>query len=685
MCKRLSIAGLLCSLALASLGCPGGGDGGKDAAAPPPWARLTLREGQVEVREAADRPWRPAVNGMALAAEAALRTGPESRARVELRDGRKLSLQAGSQLDLGGEDALRLAQGEVLVDSAEQGGGFRVSFGEAREVVRLHPGQVRLRRVEGGDLVVQAEKGSGPGFKLSFGDDSGVVVSRDGSARLSAGGDGPQLRMLMGEATLVRGGQTTALGEGASFKLRMGEGEVVRREALATRARGGSGLRLRLPGEADYRLMAKAGPALEPGTALRSAGPFSLDDGAGGKVELAPGSAVVFGGAYREGGLRAGSLKLESGQARVRLERGSSADAVQIVDAGVAQVTARARGGRADVNVVVKSDGALIEVRAGQAEVRAGTETVELGSGESLSVDAQGRAGKPAREPMPRIVALEGLHTRVFYDRWIPKVAFALGRAEDGAQATLEVGPRPDLSRPWSREQVSGGYLAQRARAGRSYFRVLRDAGGQAGPEAGPVGSLELSPDPVAKGGGGNVTNVVPDTGVQTRVLFQGKVPALNFQWEAVAGAAAYRVRVYTEEDLENPQIDERTAEPRLVLAPGRLREGTYFWYQAALDAGGKQLKASQMNRLALAFDNAATLMRIDAPRPGDRPEGGRIEVRGRAPVGAAVSVNGVEIVVSDDGRFEQVLSNVPAGSLLLFQLKRPGQGPVYYTRHLGR
>ncbi|HOX42299.1 MAG TPA: FecR domain-containing protein [Myxococcota bacterium] len=681
----------VCLLLAALAGCPGGEDepGGQDAAVVQPWARVTKRLGQVEVRDTDAGVWRPAVVGVPLLETASLRTGPDGTAKVEFRDGRQLDLQPDSQLDLagsGGEAELQLQAGEVVVDSSTEGGGFRIRFGEAREVVRLQSGQARVRRVEGGDLEVKAAQGASSGFRLKFGDDSGVVVARDGNARLSAAASGTQIRMVMGDATLERGGQTTALREGASFQMRVGEGEVVRREALPTRVKGvKGGLRMKLPGEADFKLVAAAGP-LEPGATVRSAKPYSLEDGAGGKVELSPGSEVVFGGAFREGGVRQGTLKLESGQARVRLERGSAAGSAQAVETTYATVTARARGGQADVTVMRKADGTQVEVRSGEAEVKTSSETISLLAGESLSVDTAGKLGKPVREPMPRIVAVEGAHTQVFYDRWIPRVAFALARAEDGAQATVEVGPKADFAKVWAREPALRGYLAQNARAGRSFFRVLRPEEGKPQPLPGPVGSLELSPDPVATAGGAaSVNNVVPDTGVQTRILFQGKVPRLTFQWEEHPGAAGYVVRVYAEDDLETPQIEERTAERKLALAPGRLREGTYYWYQAALDASGKLLKSNQMNKLVLVFDNAATLMRIDAPRPGERPADGRIEVRGRAPVGASVSVNGKEILVADDGRFEQVLADIAPGSLLLFQLKRPGQGPVFYTRHLGK
>jgi hypothetical protein len=91
------------------------------------------------------------------------------------------------------------------------------------------------------------------------------------------------------------------------------------------------------------------------------------------------------------------------------------------------------------------------------------------------------------------------------------------------------------------------------------------------------------------------------------------------------------------------------------------------------------------MNKLVLTFDNAAPLLRIDAPRPGKRPKAGKIEIRGLAPLRSRVSVNNKPINISANGRFRQTISGVSRGSLLVFRLKKSGLGDVYFTRRLGR
>jgi ferric-dicitrate binding protein FerR (iron transport regulator) len=697
--ERRPLRWLWASLGLLGLlGCPGEGGLEADPGRPAAWARLEAVSGLVESRPGVSAPWRLAGEGQALEASASLRTGPDGRARVVFQDGRQLTLEPDSQLDLGGageQTGLWLTRGEVLVDpmpgpmpgpGREAAGEFRIVFGEAREVVRLQAGQARLRRGAGGELQVRAPEEQQPaGFRLVFSDASDMRIARAGMASLSAEDGGTRVRMLMGEARLTRGGRDTALVQGQDFQLRLGEVRVLQREPLPARLKARKGqVSLRPPGGDRFSPSAQADPVLQPGTALVTRGPVSLSDGAGGELELSPGSQVVFEESFREGPLRAGSLRLEQGRARVRLTRGQDEDARQTLVTPHAQVVASARVAAAELNVIARPDSTRVEVRAGRAEVKTSEQTLALKAGESLTVDAQGKAGPPEREPLPRIVAQEGQHTQVYYDRGLGKVAFALARGEPDEVSTVELASAPGFQKPLLRAQVDTGYLIQPARPGRTYFRVLRPAGEALAP--GPVGSLELVPDPMARRRDpAGLTNAVPDTGVQTRVLFQGQAPALTFQWEPVDGAASYRVRVYTEEELESPHLEERAEEPRLKLAPGRLGEGTYYWYQAALDPAGKQLRANQMNKLVLAFDNAGTLMRIDAPRPGERPAGGKLEVRGRAPVGASVSVHGAALVVADDGRFEQVLTGIAPGAVLVFQVRRPGLGPVLYTRHLGR
>jgi hypothetical protein len=113
--------------------------------------------------------------------------------------------------------------------------------------------------------------------------------------------------------------------------------------------------------------------------------------------------------------------------------------------------------------------------------------------------------------------------------------------------------------------------------------------------------------------------------------------------------------------------------------------EGTYFWYQAALDAQGKQIKASQMNKLLVTFDNAAPLLRIESPAPGAARQNGIVELRGTAAAGSILSVNGTPIQLSPDGRFKQVLSNVAPFEQLVFHVRKPGAGDVFFTRQVGK
>ena len=56
---------------------------------------------------------------------------------------------------------------------------------------------------------------------------------------------------------------------------------------------------------------------------------------------------------------------------------------------------------------------------------------------------------------------------------------------------------------------------------------------------------------------------------------------------------------IYHEDDMETPVFEKTAEKTRLAMPAGKLKEGTYFWYQAAWDAAGKEMVASQMNKLS--------------------------------------------------------------------------------------
>ncbi len=618
--------------------------GGEPAAAPE--MRLVELTGTVEWRPGAQPDWRPATRGQGLSFGDGLRTAAKALAVIEFADGSRLRLAGGTSLTLTGlEDEFELLVAE-------------------------------------GQLEVAATAGRGRGFKLMFGEAGDMIVVREGQAKVAMREDGVHIEMIMGQATIHQGDQTQALQAGKSFVLSIGRGQIVDRESVETvlkdRRRAS---RIKVPDAQRFKRPTKRQVALRPGTEVRTprgAG-VELTDPAGGRVVLGPRSRATFEGTFKGRDGREGTLRLASGVAKVKLRRQGGAGATQAVVTPHAAVETDAAGLTADVTVTARPKQTQVVVNAGRAQVSAGDRKVALEAGHTVTIGPQGIQSEPAPLPVPRLRAREGKRTRIFFDRRLGKVTLGW-KAIDDEQVTLEVSAKADFSELDLREPVRGdSFLVDLPRRGRLHWRVSREG---AGP--GPASSISVARDPYAKRRAGAATNVVPDTGIKTTILFQGKVPALTFKWDALPQAEAYRVRVYSADDMEKAVLNQKATRNRLVLAAGKLSEGTYFWYQAALDAAGKEIKASQMNKLVLEFDNAASLLRIDSPRPGQRPKAGKIQVAGLAPAGAKVSINGQPISVPPDGRFRQT-DKARRGELLVFRLQRRGAGDVLYTRHLGR
>jgi hypothetical protein len=391
-------------------------------------------------------------------------------------------------------------------------------------------------------------------------------------------------------------------------------------------------------------------------------------------------SQAVFEGAFRSETGRESTIKLDSGEARVHLRRGKQGGAVQKLVMPLGTIVASARGNTAEVTVSSRGQSTRVAVHAGSAEVIVGDRTVTVGPGQSLNIGKKGEIGKPEPLKLPKLRAWEGVRTRVFYDRLIRQVALVWKGGAEGEDLLLEVSPAADFKKLTLREPVAGNsYILNNVRPGMHFWRLTRPDG-----SPGPAGRLEIRRDPIARQlASGKLSNVVTDTGIKTTIYFQGKVPVLTFRWDAVEEAASYKLRIYSEDDMEKPVLEETAKKARLALPEGKLKEGTYFWYQSAQDAGGKEIAASQMNKLSLAFDNATPLLRLEAPRPGQKAEGGQVEVHGLAPPGSRVLVGKDSIETSADGRFKQTLSGVERRAVLIFQLVKKGAGDVYYVRHL--
>lgn len=647
---RNNRAGLLLVLLLACTppGCDGEKPGDTDAGASvlATSTKLTDLKGTIE-RRGPDGKWVAVQEGQAVALGDALRTGPGARFTMVFRDGRQMRIEGQAQLGLTGiEDELALL-------------------------------------MEQGEVEIVANKVEGKQYRMIFSDADDMVLLREGRASLKREAGGVKIEMIMGSATIRQSGQTSPLQAGKSFVLDIGEATITGREELTTtlldRKRQS---RIRPPGASRFRRPRSRKEKLEPGTELRTRrkGSVELVDDSGNRLSLGPKSRAVFEGTFRTKKGREGVIKLDSGEANVRLRRVKSGGSTQKLVMPMGVIVANARGLTAEVTVVSRGKSTRVVVHSGTAEVAVGEKTVTLSGGQSLKIGKKGILSSPERIALPRIRAREGVRTRVFYDRKISRVGLTWKAAGQGKPVTLEVAPSADFKKPLLREPVErSSFVYQNVRPGRIFWRVTRADG-----QPGPLGRLEVKKDPIARQlASGKLTNVIPDTGIKTTIYFPGKVPMLTFKWDPVEGAASYRLRIYHEDDMETPVFEKTAEKTRLALPAGKLKEGTYFWYQAAWDAAGKEMVASQMNKLSLVFDNVTPLLRLEAPRPGQKPQGGQVEVRGLAPPGAKVVVGQETLSVSPDGRLQQTLSGVSKRAVLVFKLIKKGLGDVYYVRHL--
>ncbi|HUU02643.1 MAG TPA: hypothetical protein VM425_14480 [Myxococcota bacterium] len=728
-CRLFAFFALLAPAGLCGCSMCGEPDTGREI------AHIEQPSGKVEWRQGKTAGWNPAPAATVLGIDDALRTGSDGSARVVFSDGGELYLKPGSLLSFkleGDEITLVLSQGEL--DAAAAGGksgGMRVDVGGGKKPILLSKGRakfskskkgVRAKSTEGatlafadgskvhlagdtivdmggledefemlleqGEIEVESKKKGKRGFKLVFGESS-VVSMTIGKGTFSRTSAGVQIDMIMGSASLEQAGRKTTIEAGTSYNMDIGKFEITRRKALpATLKDPRRACRIRPPGSRRFRRPRGRVSSIDPGTALQvgGGGTAILADPGANQIEFASAARAVFGGVFRSGDERDGEIELQSGQARIRLRREGDAAVSQVVRAPQMTVTARALGLTAESDLTASKSASRLVVHTGEAQVDVGDKRVRVTAGQALSVDKDGKLTGPRNLPLPRVRAKEGTRTQVYYDRSLPPLAFTL--KADTASAT----PRLELSRSSSfKSLLLGEPLARPVfrygglSAGKYFFRVRRGEADD-GP-AGKAGVVIFTRDPflVQSRRSGSVTNVVPDTGEETRIFFQGRAPALTFSWSPVERAKSYRIRVYSEDNLEKPVITRDSQKTRLKLAAGKLREGTFYWYQASLDAAGKEIAQSGMNKLSLLFDNAAYLLRIDSPAPGQKPHAGDVELRGVAAAGASLTANDRVVSLDSAGRFEEILSGVPARGFVVFQLKKPGLGETYFVRHLGK
>jgi hypothetical protein len=138
-----------------------------------------------------------------------------------------------------------------------------------------------------------------------------------------------------------------------------------------------------------------------------------------------------------------------------------------------------------------------------------------------------------------------------------------------------------------------------------------------------------------------------------------------TLHWDAIGGAATYRVQVADEATFAQPPVDLKDRKERTATVPAL--EGTYYWRVQAVDAGGHEGKWSAAGRFTVAKRAAptATLAPRALPLHIDELEikGNVALIRGTTLPGVTLLVDGQPVAVDATGHFHEHIAIAETGS----------------------
>jgi hypothetical protein len=143
----------------------------------------------------------------------------------------------------------------------------------------------------------------------------------------------------------------------------------------------------------------------------------------------------------------------------------------------------------------------------------------------------------------------------------------------------------------------------------------------------------------------------------------------LDFAWQSVAGAAAYRLQISPSGMFSNLVVDKKIVGRTATRITG-LEEGTYYWVVSSIDARGVESQPSMANRFSLVQQvetgNQAYLEVTNIIQHGRV-----LEVMGKTEPGSTVIINNEQVFnIAPDGTFRHFTS----------QLARSGANQITIT-----
>lgn len=579
-----------------------------------------------------------------------------------------------------------LRAGDTLETGAAS--SARVRFADGREVELVENARFKLAE-EGGEVLLDlsqgaivSRSGASAGSKLQL-----TLLTPYGFSRIPAEAEvtmrvedkGARLEVRTGEITFVgKDGQRTSAGPGDRVEVSLGAIEIVR-TPTAKPALQAEAIQVRLKPERGEVLVQPAtakkfGPApkgsqpIAEGTGykLGSSGLARLE-AEGLRVQLEPGASGQIGPADRQDDERRYRLRLETGRALISL------------DSGKASVWLSGPGGEVTLASTEESSvatsqgpkGPRVEVLTGRILLQSGGVTKELSAGGVADL-GQGGLDTGARAPPPIVLPFDRF-SRV-HANGLDQIGLGLPEGANGAR--VEVASDPRFEQVLLAGKLTGDALAVPVPSGGElYWRVAEPQD-----RAKASGRALFEPD-TSRGArdSKHPHSEVADTGQRAVVYFQGALPSLTLTYPAAEGAKRYRVRIYRASDLAIPVVDQTASGIRCEVKAGRLTEGEYLWYSTPLNTAGAEIGGGRMNKLALSYDNAVASLAIDRPRPEEKLAGATVPVRGVAPLGTRLFVNGQPARLDGKGRFELTL---PYAELVVFRLVSDN-AESYWIRHV--
>lgn len=133
----------------------------------------------------------------------------------------------------------------------------------------------------------------------------------------------------------------------------------------------------------------------------------------------------------------------------------------------------------------------------------------------------------------------------------------------------------------------------------------------------------------------------------------------LEFAWEPVAGAAAYRVQISPSGLFSNLVMDRKVTGQKSTTVSG-LEEGTYYWHVISIDGRGNESQPASANRFNLVQQvGAGSAVFLEVTRMV--LHGRVVEIVGRTEPGSMVIINNEQVFsIAADGTFRHFTSPLP-------------------------